>query len=81
MSETYMPQRILTPTDVAKRLGIPERAALRLMHDLPHANVSRNLNSKRKRLRITEQTLEDYLSGRIEREPFNDKEDLDNAGD
>ena len=37
------------------------------MHELPHINVSRDLYSTRKRLRITEQTLEDYMSGKIER--------------
>ena len=54
--------RALTSADVAKRLGISVRAAQRLMHKLPHANVSRNLESTRKHLRITQETLEKYLS-------------------
>ena len=61
------PTRVLTPADVAARLGIARRTAQQLMHELPHINVSRDLYSTRKRLRITEQTLEDYMSGKIER--------------
>ena len=46
------PQKVLTPADVAVHLGIPKRAARQLMHELPHMNVSWNIDSSRKRLRI-----------------------------
>lgn len=69
------PQKALTSADVAKYLGIPKRAARQLMRDLPHANVSWNINSTKKRLRITEQTLNDYLNGRIVRNPACNEED------
>ncbi len=61
------PPRLLTPTDVAARLNVSERTALQMIHELPHINVSRDLYSTRKRIRITEQVLEDYVSGKIER--------------
>lgn len=61
------PPRLLTPTDVAARLNVSERTALQLIHELPHINVSRDLYSTRKRVRVTEQVLEDYVCGKIER--------------
>ena len=63
----------LTSADVAKRLGISVKSALRLMHKLPHANVSRNLGSTRQHLRISQETLEKYLSRKAE-----SKESLNN---
>ena len=60
-------QRILKPADVAKRLDISERTAQQLMHELPHISISRDMYSARKRVRITEHTLEDYISVRIDR--------------
>ncbi len=71
----FDPQRVLTPADVAEYLGISKKAARQLMHELPHMNVSWNIDSPRKRLRIAEQTLNDYLDGKIERDPTYDKED------
>ena len=63
----------LTSADVAKRLGISVKSALRLMHKLPHANVSRNLGGTRQHLRISQETLEKYLNIKAE-----SKESLNN---
>ena len=68
-------QRILAPADVAERLGVSERTALQLMSELPHICVSRSIISTRKRLRITEQTLEEFQNGKIKRKPYGKEEE------
>ncbi len=61
------PTVLLTPVEVAERLNVCVKTAIRLMKELPHVSVSMDLYSSKQRLRITEQTLEDYKCGRIER--------------
>ena len=68
----------LTPSEVAHLLGVSENTAIRIMTELPHLNVSRNIDSKRRRVRITRQILEDFLNGKIERKPNEEEEDLNN---
>ena len=58
---------ILTPTEVAKRLCVSENTAIRIMLELPHINVSRDLYSGKKRIRITESTFNDFAAGKISR--------------
>lgn len=61
------PLNILTPGEVARRLGVSENTALQLMSELPHINVNRDLYSGKKRIRITEQTYEAFVTGKITR--------------
>ncbi len=58
---------ILTPEEVAKRLSVSANTAIQVMLELPHINVSRDLYSGKKRIRITESTFDDFVSGRITR--------------
>ena len=61
------PTVLLTPAEVAARLNVCVKTAVRLMKELPHISVSTDLYSSKQRLRITEQTLEDFKCGRVER--------------
>ena len=58
---------LLTPEDVAQRLHVSVRTARRIFHELPTINLSENQRSSRPRLRITEDTLEKFISGEISR--------------
>ena len=58
---------ILTPAQVAARLGVSTPTAIQLIRELPHINISQNQYSRKPRLRITEETLNDYLAGKITR--------------
>ncbi len=69
--ENLSPQSsdLLTPSDVAKRLGVGEKTAISVMRGLPHVNVSMEIYSKKKRLRITERVFFAYRNGEIQRKP------------
>ncbi len=58
---------LLSPKEVARRLGVCEKTALNIMKELPHITVSNDLYSGKKRIRITEKTLYDYKYGIIDR--------------
>ncbi len=68
----------LTPSDVVQQLGVSENTAIRIMKELPHINVSRNIGSTRRRIRITKQIMDDFLNGMIERKPYEEEEDIIN---
>ena len=65
--DVVIPLKPLSQADVAKRLGISERTAMQMMIELPHVVISRDLYSSRKRVRITEQTYNDFMRGKVER--------------
>ena len=49
---------LLTPDDVSDRLGIARRTAIKLMYQMPHIVIS---GTERKRIRITETTLDNWI--------------------
>jgi len=61
------PPILLTPLEVAARLRVSEKTAVRIMQELPHVNVSMDLYSGKKRIRITEKTYADFTNGVIGR--------------
>ena len=58
---------LLSPKEVAKRLGVCEKTAKSIMKELPHITISSDLYSGKKRIRITEKTLYDYKYGKLGR--------------
>ena len=58
---------LLSPKDVAERLGVCDRTAKRIMMELPHVLVSMEMYCNKKRVRITEETFENYARGIIAR--------------
>ena len=62
-----MPPVLLTPLEVAARLNISERTAVQIMKELPHVNVSMDMYSSKRRIRITEKTYADFANGVITR--------------
>ncbi len=66
---------MLSPQDVARRLGVCTKTALQLMRELPHVCISRDMYSARKRIRITKHTLEGFINGEIERKLYEEAEE------
>ena len=62
-----IPPALLTAMEVARRLEVSERTAIQIMKELPHINVSLDMYSGKQRLRITEQTYNDFVNGVITR--------------
>ena len=69
---------LLSPEDVARRLGVCTKTATRIMKELPHVCVSLGISSRKKRIRITERTLNDFKEGRIERSSIENDEEGSN---
>lgn len=49
---------LLSPDDVAEKLGIARRTAMELMKTMPHSVIC---GRERKRIRVTEDALEQWL--------------------
>ncbi len=58
---------LLSPEEVAKRLGVCVKTATSIMKELPHVSISKNMYSGKKRIRITEKTFRDFKDGVISR--------------
>ena len=58
---------LLSPKDVASRLGVCSKTALSIMKELPHVSISKDMYSGKNRIRITEKTLVDFENGIITR--------------
>ncbi len=50
--------RWLTPEEVASRLGVSRKTAVAMMYGMPHSVIS---GKERKRIRVSEETLEAWL--------------------
>ena len=50
--------RWLTPENVAEALGVSRKTALSMMHSMPHTVIC---GTSRKRIRVSEQTLEAWM--------------------
>lgn len=61
------PSVFLTPKEVANRLHVSEKSAKRIMMELPHVLVSMDMYCGKRRIRITEETLEGFARGTITR--------------
>jgi hypothetical protein len=48
----------LSPTEVAERLGVSRKTAVSMMYQMPHSVIC---GSERKRIRVSEDTLEAWL--------------------
>ena len=58
---------LLSPKDVASRLGVCSKTALSIMKELPHVSISKDMYSGKNRIRITEKALVDFENGIITR--------------
>ncbi|MBQ6174181.1 MAG: hypothetical protein IJK28_06120 [Clostridia bacterium] len=61
------PPILITPLELASRLNVSEKTAIRVMKELPHVNVSMDMYSGKQRIRITEKTYADFANGLITR--------------
>ncbi len=61
------PPILITPLELASRLNVSEKTAIRVMKELPHINVSMDMYSGKQRIRITEKTYADFANGLITR--------------
>ncbi len=64
---TEISSDLLSPEEVAKRLGVCVKTATSIMKELPHISISKNMYSGKKRIRITEKTFSDFKDGVISR--------------
>lgn len=60
---------ILTCAEVADRLRVSQKQAAKIMRELPHSDCSGDVRGSYKTLRITENVLEGFMRGEIERTP------------
>ena len=61
------PPILITPLELASRLNVSEKTAIRVMKELPHVNVSMDMYSGKQRIRIMEKTYADFANGLIPR--------------